>query len=109
MQSTLLLGDGRREVRIFFRYPVNEFANIRIFQQARHIHPVTLQFGIGEIGNQRLLANGVHRYDIATSAALGHGMVPDDGLAARPTAEPTRQRRCQRLFFWWDMVVRIMF
>ena len=57
MRSTLLLRDGGSEVRILVRHPIHEFSHVRVVQQTRYIHPVALQFGIGEVRRQRLLAN----------------------------------------------------
>lgn len=95
--SALLLRNGRREVRILVRHPIHEFSHVRIIQQAGDLRPTALKLGIGEIGDQRLLADRVHWHDIAASAAFGHGMMPDDGLARRPTAKPTQHRCCRGL------------
>ena len=86
--SALLLGDGRGEIGGFVGDPIDKFAHGGIGQQLLHVHRVALQFGIGEIGNQSLLANGVHGHHIAPTAALGNGMVPNNCLACRPAAQP---------------------
>ncbi|KAJ8137806.1 hypothetical protein OY671_008981, partial [Metschnikowia pulcherrima] len=46
---------------------------------------VALQFGIGEIGNQRSSANGVHGNHITPAPALGHGvcMMSNESRAPR--------------------------
>ena len=53
----VLFGHRRAEIGVLVRDPIDELANARVGQQALHIHPITLQFGIGEIGDQLLLAN----------------------------------------------------
>ncbi len=53
---------------------------------------MALKFGIGELGDQGLLADGMHRYDIAPASALGNGLMPDDRLAGGTAAEPARYR-----------------
>ena len=95
--SALLFGRGRSEVWVLVRYPIDKFSHARVGQQALDIHPVALQFGISEIGDQRLLANGMHGHNIAPAAALGHGMVPDNGLAWRPAAKPAGYRHRRSL------------
>ena len=84
--SARLFGYCRGEIGILVGYPIDEFANRRVSQQAVHIHPIALQFGIGEVRGQGLLANGVHRHDIAPAPALGHRMMPDECLAGRSAA-----------------------
>jgi hypothetical protein len=71
---------------LFIRHPINKFAHTGMGQQPFYIHAVALQFRVGEIGDQRLLANGVHRHNIAPATAFRHGMVPDNGFAGWPSA-----------------------
>ena len=77
--------------------PVDELAHGRVGEQAVHINPMPLQFGVGEVGCHRLLADRVHRHDVTAAPALGHGMVPDDGLTDRAAAEPARRYGYRRL------------
>jgi hypothetical protein len=62
-------------------------------QQQLDIHAGALQFRIGEIGDQRLLTDGMHRHHIASTPALGDGVVPHDGLAGGATAQPAGDGR----------------
>ncbi len=48
---------------------------------------MALQFGVGEVGHQRLLADRVHWDHVAAAPALRNRVVPDDGLARRTSAE----------------------
>jgi hypothetical protein len=70
---------------------------------------IMLQFGIGEIGDERLLANGVHGYNIAPAAALGHWMVPDDRLAGRSATEPAEHHRRHGLRLALQFAIGIVF
>ena len=79
----LFFGLGRGEVRFLVCHPIDKLADRRVGQQAFHVHPVALQFRVGEVRDQRLLANGVHRHDIAPAPAFGHWMMPDDGFTGK--------------------------
>lgn len=93
--SALLLRDGCSEIGILVCHPIDEFAYIWVGEQAFHIHAMALQFGIGEIRDQRLLTNGVHGDYFPSAPAFRHGVVPYDCRAGGATAEPARHRsRC---------------
>ena len=55
--SALLLSRGRGEIGFFLHDPIDKFSNVGLGQQTLDIQRVTLQLQIGEIGDQRLLAN----------------------------------------------------
>ena len=85
-RSALLPGLRCREIGVLLRDPIDKFANGGVRQQTLDIHAIALQFRIGEVRDQGLLANRVHRHHIAASPALGDGVMPDNCLASRPTA-----------------------
>lgn len=87
-RSTLLLGRARIEVGILVGDPIDKFADGGVRQQPFHIHSMALKLGIREIGDQCLLANGMHGHNIAPAPALWNGMVQDHGLARWSAAEP---------------------
>ena len=105
----LLFGDRRGEIRVFFGDPIDKFANIRVSQKALHIHAVSLKFGIGKIGHQRLLANGVHRHCLAPTTAFGNRMVQHNSLAQWPAAKPANNWRALRVVFAIGIAVGVMF
>ena len=97
--SALPFGLWCGKIGVFVRHPIDEFADRGIVQQSLDIHSVTLQFGIGEIGDQGLLANRVHGDDVAPAPALRYGMVPDYRFPGRAIAQPAGFcRRCGYLF-----------
>jgi hypothetical protein len=107
--SALFLGGGCGEIGVLACHPINEFAYVGVRQQAFHIHPVALQFGIGEVGDERLLANRVHGHDVAAASALGHGMVPNNGLAARPSTKPAGQSGLRNLLLAFRFFISATF
>jgi len=70
---------------------------------------MALQFGIGEIGDQRLLANEVHGHNITPAPALGYGMVPDNGRASRPATKPAGYHHRRSLLLAMQVSVGILF
>jgi hypothetical protein len=80
-----------RQISAAFSPPNRQICARCGWQKGIHIHRMALQFGIGEIGDQGLLANGTHGYDIAPAVVLWHGMVPDNGLASWTAAKPIRR------------------
>jgi hypothetical protein len=91
--SALLLRRGGGEIRVLLRHPIDELPHVGVGQERVHIHRVALQLGIGEVGDQRLLANRMHRHDITPAPALRNRMMPDNGLAGRAATEPARHGR----------------
>ncbi len=108
-QSAFFLGNGGREIGVLIRHPIDELADCGIGQQALYVHSVPLQFGIGEIGDQRLLTNRMHGDHVSTTSAFGYGVVPDNGLAGRPTAEPTVDHALRHLFLLVHVAIGIIF
>ena len=96
-RSALLFRGRGGEIGVLVGHPVDELAYVGIGEQRLDIHRVALQFGIGEIGDQGLLADRMHRHDIAAAPAFGNGMMPHYDFAGRPPAQPAghdRSRRC---------------
>jgi len=106
--SALLLGNRGRKVGILFRHPIHEFANIWIGEQTLDIHAMALQFGIREIGDQRLLANAVHWHDISPAPAFRDWVMPHNYLACQPSAQPAMYR-LRSLFLGFDFVFEAAF
>lgn len=92
-RSALLLRRTGVEIRVFLCHPVDELAHVGIGQKRADVERMTLQLGIGEVGDQGLLTDGMHGHDIAPAPALWHWMMPDCGLAKMPAAQPARHRR----------------
>ena len=107
--SALLLGRSRGEVWVLVRDPIDEFTHISVRQQALHIDPVTLQFRIAEIGDQCLLANGVHWHHVAAASALRNGVMPDNCLASGPATKPANHNRRWTRVPGMQISVRTMF
>ena len=104
-RSALLPGLRRSEIGVLVRHPIDKLANRRVSQQAFHIHSMALQFGIGEVRDQGLLTDRVHRHHIAPAPAFWNRMMPDDGFAGRTAAEPTRHYRCGSLILTVQIIM----
>ena len=107
--SALLFCNRRVEVGILLRHPVDKFAHHRIGEQRVDVHGVALQFAIGEMGDDGLLADRMHRHHIPPAPAFRHRMMPDNGLAGRPPAKPASWSRGRSLLLLGHILIATMF
>lgn len=106
-QSALFLGYRSREIGGLVRHPIDEFADCRVGQQALYVRPKPLQFGIGKIGDQRLLTNRMHGNHVSPASAFGHGVVPYNGLPGRTSAEPAVDHAFRNIFLLVQVAIGI--
>lgn len=75
-QRQLLRSGGGVKVGRFVRYPSDKFRNGSVAKQRLTIRAAARQFGIGEIGVDRLVADRMDRDGFATLLGLRHGVMP---------------------------------
>ena len=77
----MLFRNAGGEVRVLLRDPVDELSHAGIGQKCVDVESMTLQFRVGKVRDQGLLANGMHGHYVATAPAFRDGVMPDGYLA----------------------------
>ena len=79
---------GRVEIGRFIGDPCKEFGHRAMGADTLGIIANAGQFGIGEIGVDRLVTNRVNRHRCAPLFRFGHGMMPLDQRLKRAPTQP---------------------
>lgn len=100
--SAALAPGWRVEIRLLAADPGDEPAELGMGPQGRGLMVAAFQLLVIEMGVDGAVADRMHGDGLAPAPAPGHGMVPFDAAAERPSAQEAgrRIRSGQRLSQW---------